>query len=228
MAEPLVSVIVPTYNRPRFLERALKSISEQSCQDFEVIVVNDGGENMEKIVSQFPRTRYLAHERNRGLPAARNTAIRAARGRYIAYLDDDDIWYPEHLTVCRGRIGRVNRRVVYTDCFYWYDERVLKAVMSFEFDRGTLHRHNLTPIICVMHDRSLIGECGGFDEGLPNHEDYDLLLRFSEVTDFHHISAVTCAYSKRSDGQQMSANAQAMVNGRNYVRDRFLARRKVR
>lgn len=222
MAE--VSVIVPTYNRRAMLDRALGSIRAQIYEDYEVIVVNDGGEDVSAVVAQYPKARYISHARNRGLPAARNTAIHAARGRYIAYLDDDDVWYPEHLTACMGRIGRMNRRVVYTDCHFWHNEAEYKLEMSFDFDRKLLRQHNITPIICVMHDRSLFDECGAFDESLPNHEDYDLLLRFAQITDFHHNPVVTCAYSKRNDGSQMTSNQDRLRSGFVFVRDRFWSR----
>ena len=99
---PLVSIIVPTHNRPRLLCEALKSILGQTMQDFEIIVVNDAGLDITPWVrplDQSGRIRLLRHPHNRGLAAARNTGLRAARGKYIAYLDDDDLFYPQHLEV---------------------------------------------------------------------------------------------------------------------------------
>src|SRR6185436_1915261 len=97
---PLVSVIIPTLNRPVFLQAALRSVLCQTSKDFEVLVVDDGS-----TIDVFPilkglddgRIRYFRHESNRGEAAARNTGIRNARGAYVAFLDDDDEWLPEKL-----------------------------------------------------------------------------------------------------------------------------------
>jgi len=220
---PEFSVIVPTYNRPGMLKRALHSIDAQGFQDYEILVVNDGGENMTPITKHFRRAIYLEHERNRGLPAARNTALKQARGRYVAYLDDDDIWFPNHLQTCWDALHK-GARFVYTDAYFWYNEREYRLIMSYDYDRRQLLKHNLTPAICVTHERALLDKCGYFDESLPTHEDYDLWLRMSEVTEFVHIPVVTCAYSKRDDASQMSSNAARMLDGFEHVRNRYLER----
>lgn len=227
MPEPLVSVIVPTYNRPRMLERALQSIAKQTFRDYEILVVNDGGEDMSKIVSEFRQAVYISHARNRGLPAARNTAIEHARGDYIAYLDDDDIWYPLHLGICLTFLMEEARRFVYTDCYYRYDESRLIRMLSLDYDRSILLARNLTPCICVVHEKALLYEAGRFDETLPNHEDYDLWLRMSEITPFYHIPVVTGAYSKRSDASQMSGDARKMLDGLQFVQKRYQERVRV-
>ena len=123
---PLVSVILPTYNRPQFLARALYCIMAQKYDDFEVVVVNDAGEDVSELVGAFPKTSYLAHETNRGLSAARNTGIKVARGKYITYMDDDDILFPEHLsTLVGGLEGTPDAHAAFTDCYRWYDEHYL-------------------------------------------------------------------------------------------------------
>ena len=97
---PKVSVIIPTYNRAHLVGRAIRSVLNQTYQDFEIIVVDDGStDNTEEVVKSFndPRIRYIRHEKNRGGSAACNTGIRAARGEYIAFQDSDDEWLPEKL-----------------------------------------------------------------------------------------------------------------------------------
>ena len=94
---PLVSVIVPTFQRPEFLQAALGSVLRQTVKDFEVLVVDDGSAmDLAPLVNALDdgRIRYLRHESNRGEAAARNTGIRGARGDYLAFLDDDDEWFP--------------------------------------------------------------------------------------------------------------------------------------
>jgi glycosyltransferase involved in cell wall biosynthesis len=98
---PLVSVVVPCYNRSHFIERAVESVRSQTLQDWELIIVDDG--SSDDIVGALAayqdddRIRLVRHAHNRGEPAARNTGIAAARGRFIAFLDSDDVWMPMKL-----------------------------------------------------------------------------------------------------------------------------------
>lgn len=97
---PLVSVVLPTHNRSALLPRAIRSVLRQTYADFELIVVDDASsEDPTPIVDAFgdDRIRLIRHPANRGNAAARNTAIRSARGRFLAFLDDDDEWSPEKL-----------------------------------------------------------------------------------------------------------------------------------
>ena len=97
MNYPVVSVVIPTYNRACLLGRAIQCVLNQSFQDIEVIVVDDASQdNSADIVNSLDdsRIKYLRHEKNRGGSSARNTGIKAARGEYIAFLDDDDEWMP--------------------------------------------------------------------------------------------------------------------------------------
>jgi glycosyltransferase involved in cell wall biosynthesis len=100
MKNPKVSVIIPAYNQAAFLSAAIQSVLKQTYSDFEIIVVNDASpDETELVVKQFddPRVKYIAHDRNRGLPAARNTGTRASRGELVAHLDADDLFHPEKL-----------------------------------------------------------------------------------------------------------------------------------
>jgi len=99
---PKVTVIVPTFNRGNMVARAVKSALAQTHNDLEVIVVDDGSvDETEKIIKQIAeedsRLRYLKHQVNKGMQAARNTGVKAARGQYIAILDSDCEWLPENV-----------------------------------------------------------------------------------------------------------------------------------
>lgn len=100
MKSPLVSVVIPAYNQAEFLPGAVRSVLNQTYQNFEIIVVNDAStDNINEVVAKFtdPRVKYIAHERNQKLSAARNTGIRASRGEIIFLLDADDLFHPEKL-----------------------------------------------------------------------------------------------------------------------------------
>lgn len=97
---PTISVIIPAYMSDRYLGEAIQSVLDQTFSDFEVIVVNDASpDNTTAVMADFkdPRIKYIVHPENRGLPATRNTAIRASSGKYIALLDADDVYLPDKL-----------------------------------------------------------------------------------------------------------------------------------
>lgn len=100
MCDPSVSVVIPYYNRPDVIGRAIGSVRRQSFSDWELIVVDDGSDEPSRLDSASapdPRIRYIRHERNRGVSAARNTGVEASRGRFVAFLDSDDEWLPKKL-----------------------------------------------------------------------------------------------------------------------------------
>ncbi len=100
MSQPAVSVVIPVYNGADYLGEAIESVLDQTFTDFEIIVVNDASpDHTTRVVSDFddPRLKYIVHEKNRGLPASRNTGVQASRGRFIALLDQDDIFHREKL-----------------------------------------------------------------------------------------------------------------------------------
>src|SRR5207237_7043535 len=99
-AMPKVSVIIPTHNRSGFLRLAVLSVLKQTFPDFELVIVDDAsGDDTPAVVKRFedPRIRYIRHERNLRIAAARNTGISNSTGEYVAFLDDDDEWLPSKL-----------------------------------------------------------------------------------------------------------------------------------
>lgn len=195
MKGPLVTVILPTYNRRELLRRALASITEQTYRDIETIVVNDGGEPVLDIVSELPGAIYIDHARNRGLPAARNTSLRYASGQLIAYLDDDDYFYPDHIETLVDTM-QSGSEFAYTDAHLIEKYKEPRIYMSSDYDPEALRTVNQFPVCCVMHTRRLVQRSGDFDESLENHEDWDLWLRMAKFTDFVHIPQVTCAVDR--------------------------------
>lgn len=210
---PLVSVIVPTHNRPDMLAVTLQSILNQSFRDFEIIVINDAGQDVSAVIGRCnaPNIRYLSHERNQGLAAARNTALKAAKGSYIAYLDDDDIYYPNHLQTLVAFLENSDYNVAYTDACRISQRKegdVYRTVSteypySEDFDADRMLSENYIPVLCIMHRASCLQESGLFDETLNRHEDWDLWIRISRAHPFAHIKNVTCAYTNRLDGSGM-------------------------
>lgn len=218
---PIVSVIVPTYDRPAELKRAVQSILDQTYQDFEIVVVNDGGVEVREIVEDLNRggqIAYVRHSQNQGLAAARNTAIRSARGKYLAYLDDDDTFLPEHLETL-ARFLEANAptfKFAYTDAWRLslvkngssYLQVGRDIVHSNDFDPNAVLLLNPFPVLCAMHQKVCLEDVGMFDESLSSHEDWDLWIRMSRRFPFAHIKRATAEYTWRTDGTSMTSGAQ--------------------
>jgi glycosyltransferase involved in cell wall biosynthesis len=207
---PLVSVIVPTKNRPEMLGNALTSILNQTFPDFEIIVINDGGEDVGPLIDSLNKRnniRHIRHETPRDRSAARNSGLKAARGKYIAYLDDDDRYYPDHLRILVNFLESRGAHVAYTDSYRALEEvengayvvKQRQLLYSYDFNPEMIFVENLFPNLCLMHARSCIEDVGMFDETLGTHEDWDLWIRLSLKFRFHHIRAVTSEYSFRND-----------------------------
>jgi GT2 family glycosyltransferase/glycosyltransferase involved in cell wall biosynthesis/predicted Zn-dependent protease len=219
-ANPLVSVIVPTFNRPDMLRETLNSILNQTYKNFEIIVVNDAGIDVDNIISDINKDGIITYKKqatNKGLAASRNTGIQAAKGKYIAYLDDDDIFYPEHLETLVNFLESSNYKVAYTDAFRAYQaeengEYIVKKKelpSSSDFDHNRILISNFIPVLCFMHEKSCLDEVGPFDEALTSHEDWDLWIRLSRKFQFGHIKKTTAEYGFRIDGSTMFSNKRA-------------------
>lgn len=216
---PKVSVIVPTYNRPDRLRTALTSLAAQTYQDFEIIVVNDAGCEVESVIAACAdrhRITTICHDRNRGLAAARNSGLRVAKGAYIAYLDDDDRYLPNHLGTLVSYLDRHECRIAYTDACRVHERQIDGVYVetardvpySKEFSPADLLISNYFPVLCVMHARQCLDEVGFFDESLFAHEDWDLWIRMATRFPFKHLAVTTAEFTWRSDGTSMTSRTR--------------------
>jgi glycosyltransferase involved in cell wall biosynthesis len=216
--DPLVSIIVPTFNRPAMLARALKSVARQTMNDLEVIVVNDGGTDpgptlngLRDSIGGGERLSIVHHDRNRGLAAARNTGLRMARGRYVGFLDDDDRLLPNHLTALLPQL-RLGARIVHGDARYALEEGgealpfTLGSLVHYQFDFDTTFfpLDNKFPVQSLLFERELLFEAGGFDETLPVLEDWDLWLRAFEIAQPVRVRRITSEVRVRSGEDNMT------------------------
>jgi len=188
-APPLVSVIIPAYRCAEYIAQGVESVLAQSLNDFELIVVNDGSPDTSELEIALqpyrPQIQYLK-QANGGPSAARNTGIRRARGKYVAFLDGDDYWAPNHLAKSVGLLEKSPGIVlVYCDCVLIKDGKPYNRVflaqeqssrVSFE---SLLLQSSTISTSCVVAVRQAILSVGGFDEGITRCEDFDLWLRVS-------------------------------------------------
>ncbi|MDD1507788.1 glycosyltransferase [Pseudomonas sp. CNPSo 3701] len=214
----LFSIIMTTYNRRELLRFALDSVKAQTLQDFEVILVNDHGEGVESLLESYPYCiTYLRQGRNAGPAAARNAAHRLARGQYLVYLDDDDVFLPAHLQVLADALQKHPGEVVYSDALF-IAERVENGVRHVinqeqryphgDYSRERLLVDNYIPVNTFAWPRSAALEVGGFDETLSGLEDWDFLMRLAARLPFHHVQQETVQVRMRADESSVERRSQ--------------------
>jgi len=231
---PLVSVIIPTYNRSQQLETALKSVALQSYENIEAIVINDGGEDVSVVIGKFKgelEIQYITHKQNKDRAAARNTGLKKARGEYIAYLDDDDIFHNDHIETALRVLTNSGFKIVYSDAFRTHQKNIdgnyqiirKDIPYSTDYQPGIFLKTNITPTTCIIHEKSVIDKVGYFDESLPVLEDWDLWIRISQKYEFYHIKKVTCEFTWRDDGSTTtSAKIDQFAKYRQRITERYL------
>ena len=200
---PLVSVVVPTYNRAELLRRALAGVLAQSYGNFELLVIDDGStEDIEGVVQGLndARLKYLRQPGNRGVAAARNRGLTEAAGSLIAFLDSDDEWTPDKLSGQIETLQRADPRVglVYSGLIEIGSDGVRTTWVPTE--RGDVWKAMLERNIVhfgasgVMIRRDVVDLIGGFDESLPAIEDYDYWTRAARFFRFDFTAAPLICY----------------------------------
>ena len=211
---PLIDILMPTYNGRKYIKNAIKSIINQTYRNWNLVVVNDGGEDIKDILDEFKDTRikYITAE-HKGKAHALNVGIENSNGQFIGYLDDDDILYPIHLEVLVEAALEGNRDFLYSD---WYevslDENNTELGRKFDYRLNVapwmLIRKNYINHKCILHSRSLLREAGMYDEELDILIDWDMIRRLAFVCPPHHIWSVTseriCYYSSRGMESRIS------------------------
>jgi len=179
-----ITVVIPTYNRYKFLKRALDSVFAQTYLSQDVIVVDDGStDDTFQIQKDFPTIKYL-YQKNAGVSSARNTGIKEAKNEWVAFLDSDDEWLKNKLKT-QVAFHKENRNILisYTDEKWVRDSKEVKIPKKF-FKIGVnafsenIEYCNIAPSSTLIH-KTLFEEVGLFDEELEVCEDYDLWLRVS-------------------------------------------------
>ena len=221
---PLVSIIVRTKDRPKLLKNALQSISSQTYRPLEVVLVNDGGcdidiEGLRRILKDISLD-YIRLQKNTGRAHAGNIGLESAKGEYIGFLDDDDEFYPDHVSILVSHLKQCNCKVAYTDSLMAYKEYNPETselvdirkeiVFSQDFNYDYLIFENYIPFMCLLFEREVLVGSGGFDGDLNIYEDWDLLIRIGENHAFHHIKQTTADYN------QWDTELQIAQRNKNY------------
>lgn len=181
--EPLVSVIIPTYNRGWIIREAIDSVLTQDYRDFELIVIDDGStDNTREILNAYRGSIKFFHQVNKGVSAARNRGISEASGDLIAFLDSDDLWLGEKLSVQVEFFTKTQEALICQTEEIWIRDGIrVNPKKRHKKPSGFIFEPSLALCLvspsAVMMKRSLLEAMGGFDETLPACEDYDLWLR---------------------------------------------------
>ncbi len=228
-ARPQVSVIIPTYNRARAADRAVRSVLHQSYQDLEIIVVDDGStDDTQKVIEELDdqRLRYIRHERNRGGSAARNTGIEAAHGHYIAFLDSDDEWLPQKLER-QAQFLQSSEPSVGAVCagFVVVDERGHTGGVRIPSDRSvTLDelfcRNSIGTASTVVVKRECF-ERVQFDPAMESCQDWDMWIRLAKRYKFAFVPEVLVRYHFNRYGM-ITANSRAVADGHLRIAQKYL------
>lgn len=188
-----VSVIIPTYNYGKYIEKAIDSVLAQTYKDFEIIVVDDGStDNTKELIETKYRNRIrYFYQENKGAPVARNRGVEESSGQYLAFLDADDIFYPENLG---KKVSLLDKReadgFVYSDgycvnddtrnkvkCSHW-KHNAAYAKLSGDIFLRLLEDFRLQTCAAIIR-RQCVLDVNGFDENLHCLQDHDLFLRIS-------------------------------------------------
>jgi glycosyltransferase involved in cell wall biosynthesis len=203
-SSPFFSVIMPTWNRGLDVRKAVDSVLQQTYEDFELIIVDDGSdvpaaEALREVRDE--RVRCVRLDRNRGVAAARNEGIRQAKGEYLAFLDDDDEYLPQKLAVIRDTTAGGYDVVYHRMRIHFVEEgfSYINSPYGYSTFRQLLLKNLLGSPSMVVLRRSACTAVGGFDEILPALEDYELWLRMAKAGfRFKYVDRVLTNYYRHT------------------------------
>lgn len=220
--QPLVSVIMPTYKRATYLERAMRSVLEQTYPHLELIVVDDNGlgtadgQAIEQLMAAYadnPRVCYIQHEVNQHGGAARNTGIQAAKGELITFLDDDDTYRPDKIAQQVAYLQtHPEHQAVYCG---WKREvdQIFERTGDLSYELLSGDQIILTNTIMMYREAAVA--CGGFDVRLKRHQEAVFLLRyFATEKTMGVVSQVLVDYdmSDRQNAEQSLKQAEEFLD----------------
>lgn len=228
---PLVSVVIPSYNRGHAIGACIASVLAQTLGDFEIVVVDDAStdDTRERVAAiGDPRVRYVAHEHNRGGAAARNTGVRVATGDFIAFLDSDDSWAPRKLERQIALLGE--RGPEYGLAYTWFIGRdrdgheVSRSDHSLDGSvaDALLVANRVGTFSSIVVRRDVFERVGGLDEGLRSCQDWDLSIRLSRVTKFCCVEDYLVSYFHNgADKHRISSNPASLIQGHRRMLEKF-------
>jgi glycosyltransferase involved in cell wall biosynthesis len=222
---PTVSVIIPVFNGERFIGEAIQSVLEQTLQDLEIIVVDDGStDDTGKAVRQFSAPISYYRQENQGAGVARNLGVSLARAEWVAFVDADDLWYPKKLAMQMEHVKRCPEADLFYTDMDAVDENgniIAQGLLKKELERREKRgRANLISLAfgnrpfprpsTVLLRKEVFLKAGGFNPIFrkSNHEDFDLFARMAQICVIVFIGQSLAKYRVHStQGTRDSANS---------------------
>lgn len=200
----LVSIIMPSYNTGKFIAETIKSVQTQTYKNWELIIIDDDStDNTDEVVEPFlkedKRITYRKNKRNSGAAISRNRALRLAKGRWVAFLDSDDLWHSEKL---KRQIAFMER----TECHFSYTAYSEMDEMSRntgiivkgpkKVSKRMMYAYCWPGCLTVMYDRKFVGDIQIVD--IRKNNDYAMWLKISKKAECYFLNQVLAKYRKRS------------------------------
>lgn len=226
MNEIIVSICLPTYNRANLLRRAIESICSQTYRHFELIIVDDGStDDTKEMIDSFhdARIRFIRHETNKGLMASRNTALRYARGTYIAFQDSDDWWDPEKL---QEEVALLEQAPLAVGAAYsrmgkrYHNGTVALCPLDNAINEGNLLSSFLqggyiVTLQALLMRRECLDKTGMFDEQFRVFGDAEFAIRLAAIYEFVYNPRVRVHLEVQTDS--ISRDKRARLAAREII-----------
>lgn len=233
-AFPLVSILVRTCNRPEMLREALISLRNQTYPNLEVVLVEDGPNGSQSMIEkEFSdlKIQYWHSQEKVGRCVTGNKALELAQGKYCNFLDDDDIFYADHVESLVAQLEKTKTKVAHNLGLeslieiiskepYLYNITSMACIHNQKFNRLLLFHHNLFPIQCVMFEKSVYEECGGFDLKLTYLEDWDLWVRYGSKYEFSTVEKASSIYRVTAQKDDFEKRQKELNDAYNYVNNK--------
>jgi len=209
---PFFSVVIPLYNKAHFINSTLESVLFQSYQDFEIIIVDDGStdKSVDVVKSLKANRIQLRHQSNKGASAARNYGAHLAEGKWIAFLDADDIWYKDHLEELHKTIVDLPQAEVVSNGYeIQLSSKYIKAPKyscTFKKESAYIEDYFNSSLIdslfwtsSVACKKEVFNAVGGFDKDLKTGQDLDLFIRLALNCKLAHNPKITLLYQSNTE-----------------------------
>jgi glycosyltransferase involved in cell wall biosynthesis len=236
---PLVSVIIPNYNYGRYLKNSIDSVLNQTYENIEIIVVDDGStDDSVEIAMSYGQSLNLICQKNSGVSAARNNGLANINGTYVCFLDSDDSWEPEKVEAQIALFDRPNIGLVYSSINVCDINLEFRSTLSAQYRGNCLDYFFKFPIRSIillgcssaMVHKDVINQVGDYDTDLNTSADWDFFRRISEVTEVDFIEKPLVNY--RRHDQSMSSGSLTVyyedneIAVRKFLKDNTVAKRR--
>jgi len=227
----LVSIVIPTHNRCDLLIRAVRSACSQTYGNIEIIVVSDGSKDntdseMKRLAGTDSRIKYYSYETSKGGNYARNLGIKAAKGEYVAFLDDDDVWHSSKIELQMQMFNNdENIGLVCTAFYAIYEGENYKTLYippaPYDSSYRILIENCIGSTTTVMVKKHLLEKVNMFDENLKAQQDYDLWIRLCQITKIGVVRTPCVDYYNYPSSNQISQQTEKYRIAVDYIEHKY-------